>query len=60
MRQRGVVSDNEWTGWTRWIKSAFEQGTISEIWKNNVEAEKWFDPAFQEFINKELARGGKM
>jgi hypothetical protein len=55
MRQRGVVGDNEWTGWLRWMKSAFRHGTISEIWKNNVEVEKWFDPAFQEFINKELA-----
>jgi hypothetical protein len=24
MRQRGVVSDNEWDGWLRWMKSAFE------------------------------------
>ena len=24
MRQRGVVSDNEWNGWLRWMKSAFE------------------------------------
>jgi hypothetical protein len=55
MRQRGVVGDNEWTGWLRWMKSAFRHGTINEIWKNNVEVEKWFDPAFQEFINKELA-----
>ena len=54
MRQRGVVSDNEWTGWLRWMKSAFRHGNIREIWKNNV-VEKWFDPAFQEFINKELA-----
>jgi hypothetical protein len=54
MRQRGVVSDNEWMGWLRWMKSAFRHGTISEIWKNNIEVEKWFDPAFQEFIDKEL------
>ena len=53
MRQRRV--DNEWTGWLRWMKSAFRHGTINEIWKKNVEVEKWFDPAFQEFINKELA-----
>jgi hypothetical protein len=53
MQQRGVVSDNEWTGWLRWMKSAFRHGNIREIWKNNVEVEKWFDPAFQEFINKE-------
>jgi len=54
MRQRGVVSDNEWKGWLRWMKSAFRYGTISQIWKNNIEVEKWFDPAFQEFIDKEL------
>jgi hypothetical protein len=53
MRQRKVLSDNDWTEWMRWMKSAFEQGTISEIWKN-IEVEKWFDPAFEEFINKEL------
>jgi hypothetical protein len=53
MRQRKVLSDNDWTGWMRWMKSAFEQGTISEIWKT-IEVEKWFDPAFEEFINKEL------
>jgi hypothetical protein len=53
MRQRRVLSDNDWTGWLRWMKSAFEQGTISEIWKN-IEVEKWFDPAFEEYINKEL------
>jgi hypothetical protein len=31
MRQRGVVSDNEWNGWLRWMKSAFKQGTIAEL-----------------------------
>jgi len=54
MRQRGVVSDNEWSGWFRYIKSAFQHGDIYEIWKNNIELEKWYDPAFQEFINKEV------
>ena len=29
------------------------QGTVSEIWKNIVE--KWFDPAFEEFIDRELS-----
>ena len=54
MRQRKVLSDNEWTGWLRWMKSAFEQGEIMEIWEKTIEMEKWFDPAFQEFVNKEL------
>lgn len=54
MRQRKVLSDNEWTGWLRWMKSAFEQGEIMEIWEKTIEMEKWFDPAFQEFVDKEL------
>jgi hypothetical protein len=54
MRQRAVVSDNEWSGWFRYIKSAFQHGEIYEIWKNNIGLEKWFDPAFTEFINKEI------
>jgi hypothetical protein len=54
MRQRKVVSDNEWTGWLRLMRSSFNQGKISEYWKSNLELENWFDPAFQEFINKEL------
>ncbi len=54
MHQRKVLSDNEWTGWLRWMKSAFERGKIKEYWEINLEVEKWFDPAFQEFINKEL------
>jgi hypothetical protein len=37
------------------MKTAFEQGQINEIGKNNIELEKWFDPAFQEFIDKEIA-----
>jgi len=54
IRTRKVLSDNEWTGWLRWMKSAFDQGMIKEIWKNKIEMEKWFDPAFQEFVDKEL------
>ena len=55
MRQRGVLNDNEWTRWLRYMKGAFEQGTIAEIWKT-VDAGKCFDPAFEEFINKELVK----
>jgi hypothetical protein len=59
LRQRKVLSDNEWTGWLRWMNSAFEQGKIREIWQSNIEMEKWFDPAFQKFIDKELIPMGK-
>ena len=54
MRKRKVLSDNEWIGWLRWMKSSFEQGTIRDIWKSKIEMEKWFDPDFQEFVDKEL------
>jgi hypothetical protein len=54
MRQRKVLSENEWTGWLRWMKSSFEQGEIMEIWESTIEMEKWFDPAFQQFVDKEL------
>jgi len=55
MCQRGVLKDSEWTGWLRYMKGAFEQGNIAEIWKT-VNAGKWFDPTFEEFINTELAQ----
>jgi len=54
MRKRKVLSDNEWIGWLRWMKSAFEQGTIKDLWKTNIDMEKWFDPDFQNFVEKEL------
>jgi hypothetical protein len=25
-----------------------------QIWKNTIEMEKWFDPAFQKFVDEEL------
>jgi hypothetical protein len=59
MRKRKVLSDNEWTGWLRWMKSAFEQGTIKDLWKTNIDMEKWFDPDFQNFVENELIPIGK-
>jgi hypothetical protein len=54
MRQRNVLNDNEWEGWLQWMKSAFDQGEISDYWKDRIQPEKWFDPAFREFIDKEV------
>jgi hypothetical protein len=42
------------TGWLRVMRTCFEEGKISEYWKSDLELEKWFDPAFEEFINKEI------
>jgi hypothetical protein len=59
MHQRKVLSDNEWAGWLRWMRSAFEGGTIREHWETGIEPEKWFDPAFQDFIDNEIIKRGK-
>jgi hypothetical protein len=53
MRQRGVLADNEWTGWLHWMKNAFRLGTIGAAWKDQ-QMESWFDPAFQRFVDQEL------
>lgn len=59
MRKRNVLSDNEWTGWLRWMKSAFEKGMIKDLWISNIDMEKWFDPDFQNFVENELIPIGK-
>ncbi len=56
MRQRKVLSDNEWAGWMRWMRSAFSEGTISESWRTIIHPEKWFDPDFQSFIDNEIIK----
>jgi hypothetical protein len=56
MRQRRLLSDNEWCGWLQWMRRSFRRGTIKETWKQ-IEPDKWFNPAFQQFINTEVATG---
>jgi hypothetical protein len=56
MHQRKILSDNEWTGWLRWMKSAFAEGAIGEYWEKTIHPEKWFDPDFQNFINNEIIK----
>ena len=34
-------------------ENLFKEGTISERWKQ-IEEDRWFDPAFQKFINVEI------
>lgn len=53
MRQRKVLSDNEWAGWLAWIRNAFQYGTVRNDWKS-MDIESWFDPSFREFIAKEI------
>jgi hypothetical protein len=56
MRQRNVLSDNEWAGWLQWMRTSFESGAILDYWKSSIQPEKWFDPAFRDFINIEVIR----
>jgi hypothetical protein len=60
MHQRNILTNNEWVGWLRWMKSAFTEGEITEYWKNSVHPEKWFDPAFQDFIDTEIIKQNKI
>jgi hypothetical protein len=60
MYERKVVSDNEWTGWLRRMRTCFEQGKIREYWESDLELEKWFDPAFEDFINNEIVQSKRL
>ena|SRR5437588_516124 len=53
MRERKVLSDNEWAGWLAWIRNTFTYGTVREDWKS-LDIERWFDPSFRNFINNEI------
>ena len=53
MRERKVLNDNEWHGWVEWMRTCFRLGTIKENWKR-IQESKWYDPVFEDFINKEV------
>ena len=53
MRKRNILDDNEWVGWLQWMRHIFRRGTIRETWEQ-IEPDKWFNPDFQNFINKEI------
>jgi hypothetical protein len=53
MRERKIISDNEWVGWLQWIKNDFVQGTVRKDWVE-LNLGQWFDPSFRNFIDKEI------
>jgi hypothetical protein len=53
MRERKIISDNEWLGWTEWIRNDFAQGTVRKDW-TELKLGQWFDPSFRDFINNEI------
>jgi len=53
MRQRDVLTDAEWRSYAQWMRNSFQRGTINEAWKR-IEEDKWFDPEFQKFVDREI------
>ena len=56
MRQRDILNDSDWSGWLQWMRNAFRKGTIKEMW-TQIETDRWFNPAFQNFVNMEIVPG---
>lgn len=56
MRERKLLGDNEWEGWLRWTRSIFEFGRLGDYWEKSIDPKKWFDPAFEAFINNEIIK----
>jgi hypothetical protein len=59
MRERKIISDNEWLGWEQWIRNDFAQGTIGRDWVE-LNLGQWFDPSFREFIDKGMLKSTKV
>lgn len=58
MRERGIISNNEWLGWKQWIRNDFAGGTLGRDWKE-LNLGQWFDPSFREFVDKEILVSSK-
>jgi len=58
MRERKIISDNEWLGWLQWIKGDFAQGTVRRDWVE-LKLGQWFDPKFRDFIDNEIIGSAK-
>jgi len=58
MKQRKVLSGNEWEGVLLWMNNAFQHGTLEKYWKE-LGYEGWFDPSFRDFVNTELRAASK-
>jgi hypothetical protein len=53
MRERKIISDNEWLGWLQWIRNDFAEGTVRRDWAE-LKLGQWFDPKFRHFIDNEI------
>jgi hypothetical protein len=53
MHERKILNDNEWYGWVQYMRNCFRLGTIKEHW-NRIQESQWYDPTFEDFLNKEV------
>ena len=53
MHQRGILTENDWTGWLQWTTNAFQKGKLGKYWKEG-HMQNWVDPAFRKFIDEEI------
>src|SRR3989442_3997270 len=56
MRQRVIFCDNDCAVWLQWTKNAFRSGRLGKYWKA-AEMQACVDPAFREFVNREILVG---
>jgi hypothetical protein len=57
-RRQTIVYENvndcyKYAAWLQWMRNSFRKGTVTETWKQ-VEPDRRFNPAFQNFINTEI------
>lgn len=53
MRERKIISDNEWVGWQQWIRNDFTRGSTGKDWVE-LDLGQWFDPSFRTFVDTEI------
>ncbi len=58
MKERKILTGNEWVGWLLWMKNVFRYGTLNKYWKD-LGYEGWFEPSFRDFVNGELLATSK-
>jgi hypothetical protein len=56
MRQRGILRDNEWTGWHEWMRTAFVSGELGNEWRHS-NMRSYVDPDFRAFVDTDLLGG---
>jgi hypothetical protein len=56
MRQRGILRDNEWTGWQEWMRTAFVTGELGNEWRHS-NMRSYVDPDFRAFVDTNLLGG---